>query len=310
MQINICYSEKRGEQLWQKLWPDFDIFDCWQVRKAFHNAFKWPVHFIVARLNGEDVGFLPLSRIDEKGYYGCFPGEIWHGKTWLEQNRIPAISQEIQIALWEAAPENTSLRYLHSGNSGNSVSIPGLELDEYGYLFYPHYFNYDYNEYLKTFSGKRRKQLLREIDKFEDMGCIYNVNESYDSKNIEWMLEMNFKNFKKRSYFYDPRFMKGFMDVMSFLSEHNLLRITTIRVMGKMAAVDVGAVYKNQYTLLAGSVDPEFPGIAKVINHFHLKLACCRHFNKIDFLCGDFGWKTRFHLYPRPLYKADKSISY
>ncbi len=306
MQIDICYSEKQGEQLWHKLWPDLDIFDCWHVRKAFHNAFKWPLHFIVAKLHGEDIGFLPLSWIDEKGYYGCFPGEIWHGETWLEQNRIPAISQDIQIALWEAAPDNTRLRYLHGDDI---VAIPRLELDEYGYLFYPRHFNYDYNEYLKTFSGKRRRQFLREIDKFEILGCSYNMDKSYNSNDIEWMFEMNLENFKEQSYFHDHRFMKGFTDVLSFLSKHRLLRISIVRIMGKKAAVDVGAVYKNKYTVIAGAVDPEFPGVAKVINNFHLKLACFYRFDKIDFLCGDFGWKTRFHLLPRPLYKADKPVS-
>jgi hypothetical protein len=29
-------------------------------------------------------------------------------------------------------------------------------------------------------------------------------------------------------------------------------------------------------------------------------------FEQIDFLCGDFGWKERFHLEPRQLFMSSK----
>jgi len=70
-----------------------------------------------------------------------------------------------------------------------------------------------------------------------------------------------------------------------------------------LAAVDVGALWKNTYTVLAGGTDPDFPGIAKLINFHHIEWACRQHLAVVDFLCGDFNWKSRFRLSPRPLYK-------
>ncbi|NOX40203.1 MAG: GNAT family N-acetyltransferase [Alphaproteobacteria bacterium] len=303
MKLHVCEDLEEGRQLWKDLWPDKDVFDCWQVRHSFQQAFGRSPHFIVAEALGRPVGLLALSWIEEEGYYGCFPGETWQGKTWLEQNRIPAMSRTIRQGLWEAAPENTELRYLHDEMT---ASLPGVTMDEVGYIFYPQRFKYDYNAYWGQFSGKSRRQIRRETEKFEAMGCRYHVNEWDD---IGWMFEMNLATFKQRSYFHDSRFLNGFDAMLSFLAEQGMLRVTTIRIKGHRAAVDVGAVYRNHYTVLAGATDPEFLGIAKAINLFHLKWGCSRRFEQIDFLCGDFGWKARFHLQPRPLYQVNKTIA-
>ncbi len=138
------------------------------------------------------------------------------------------------------------------------------------------------------------------------MECQYHINRWED---VDWMLKANIATFNHHSYFHNPRFLKGFEAMLSFLAKHGMLRVTTIRINGRRAAVDVGAVYKNRYTVLAGATDQEFPGIAKKINLFHLKWGFKQHFEMIDFLCGDFGWKARFHFLPRPLYLASKMVA-
>jgi hypothetical protein len=85
------------------------------------------------------------------------------------------------------------------------------------------------------------------------------------------------------------------------LSARNYIRLVTVRIEGKVAAVDMGCVYNDTYTLLAGGTNPDFPGIAKFINLHHIKWACEQKIKRVDFLCGDFNWKTLFHLTPAPL---------
>jgi CelD/BcsL family acetyltransferase involved in cellulose biosynthesis len=123
------------------------------------------------------------------------------------------------------------------------------------------------------------------------------------------MIETNLTNFGQLSYFHDPRFLEGFENLLSFLSQSQLLRVVSIKIQGTLAAVDVGAVYRNRFTVLAGATNPQFPGIAKAINLFHLKWGCLNRVEQIDFLCGDFGWKARFQLHPRPLYRVTKTAS-
>ncbi len=299
LNIRIYNDIETCENLWRQLWPEQCLFDRWDVRWAFQRHFNRPPYFVVAERFGRPVGLLALSRIEEEGGYGCFPGETWKGKTWLEQNRIPAESMEIRRLLWEAGPEEIRMRYLLPTESPEAADI-----DETGYLFHPLQYGANINAYWEGFSGKSRKQLKREASRYADEDCRCQENEFDD---IDWMFETNLANFGRESYFHDPRFLNGFNTMLTGLREIKALRVVTVWVNGKKAAVDVGAVYRDRFTVLAGATDPTFPGIAKTINLFHLEWSCGRGIEEVDFLCGDFGWKTRFHLHPRPLYTARKT---
>jgi hypothetical protein len=78
--------------------------------------------------------------------------------------------------------------------------------------------------------------------------------------------------------------------------------MTSIFIDGELAAVDMGCMYRGVYTLLGGGTHGGYPGVAKLINLCHMRRACDERMEWVDFLCGDFSWKTLFHLTPRPLY--------
>jgi hypothetical protein len=297
MKLRICSDLEEGEQLWHSLWAGRSLFDLWKIRMCFQEAFQRPIHFIVAESHHQPVGILALSWIEEEDCFGIFPGETWKGRTWLEQNHIPATGSLVRQAMWKVAPENTEARYLHPETA---AAFPGARMDEDGFLLFPQGHGFDFNSYWGLFSHKSRKKIRREIEKFEAMGSRYHLDQWDD---IAWMFEMNLATLQEHSYFHDPRFASGFEAMLSFLARNQMLRVTTIRIGGRRAAVDVGAVFRNRYTVLAGSTDPEFLGIAKMINLFHVEWSCRQRFERIDFLCGDFGWKRRFHLQARPLYR-------
>lgn len=301
MKLRVCSDLEEGEQLWRALWNHEHLFDLWEVRMCFQRAFGRPMHFVVAETRLRPVGMLALSWIPETQCFGCFPGETWQGRTWLEQNRIPAENPSVREALWEAAPENSEIRYLHPDFA---AALSDATIDEEGFLFKPRVHGFDIKSYWGLFSHKSRRLLRREIERFESMGSRFVLDHEGD---IPWMFEINLAKLKERSYFRDPRFLEGFEAMLSFLARNRMLRVTTIRIKGKRAAVDVGAVFHNRYVVLAGATDPEFLGIAKMINLFHIEWGCSQQFEEIDFLCGDFGWKRRFHLLPRPLYMVERS---
>jgi hypothetical protein len=253
---------------------------------------------IIAAQDGKDAGFLPLCRIEETGGYGFFPGETWNGRTWLEQNRLRTSLPAVVHRLLDAVPENTHLRYLapelwHAADSR-------LAEDEVGYLFQPGRYGFDFQAYMGAFPSKTRKKLVREMERVASPGLGFRYDRLRD---VEEMFLMNIKSFGSSSYFSDGRFLEGFETMISRLHENKMLRITTVLIGGKVAAIDVGAVWEKTYTVLAGSTSPEFPGVAKVINFHHLERACRERIRSVDFLCGDFGWKNRFRLTPRPLYE-------
>lgn len=295
--IRVCEDIADCTSVWGRLVPQTGLFDLWDVRACFQRHFRHRPYFLVAEGPNGPRGLLPLSYLDESESYGYFPGETWSGKTWLEQNRLYGDSAEICQELLDNCPPETHLRYLVPETL---QTFPDTDLDEVGYLFYPARYGFEMENYWQEFSGKGRKKLQREIDEISAPGLSVREN-CFD--DVQILLEMNLRAFGERSYFLDERFRGGFGSLMAMLHERGWLRITTVLLGGEVAAVDVGGVYNNAYTVLAGGTDGRFQGVAKVINLQHLAWACRQRLESVDFLCGSFGWKDRFHLTPRPLYQ-------
>lgn len=297
LKIRMCEDLAECQRIWSVVWPDESLFDLWQVRACFAESFSRLPSFLVAEERGAIKGLLPLSWIEEAQCYGHFPGEIWQAKTWLEQNKILASDAAVFAALLANIPGPSYLRYLTRDSlpSGESAVV-----DEIGYLFLPGQFNFSFSDYMLQFSGKSRKNLRRELDRLEEHGVTYRHDHLPD---VELLFSMNRKAYGEASYFIDPRFQNSFEKLVSWLHKNGMLRVTTILLGGVVAAVDIGAIWRSTYTVLAGGTNTDFPGVAKMINFHHLEWACRQRFASVDFLCGDFGWKERFHLTSRPLYK-------
>ena len=304
--IDVSVSSDLGEirRLWQRHWPQTCLFDLWPVRACFQRQFQHVPHFLVAERQGAFCGMLALSWIDEERYFGHFPGELWRGKTWIEQNRVLVADEASFEALWEAVPEVAQIRYLCP--DGYLPEGASVTLDEVGYLFRPAEYGYDFNVYMGQFSGKSRKKMRCEIDRLHAR----NVTFRYDClSDVDRLFRLNLEAFRESSYFGDPRFLNAFEDLVKWLHSNHLLRVTAVLVGGELAAVDVGAVWNDTYTVVAGGTCGDFPGVAKLINFHHLEWACRQRLREVDFLCGEFNWKNRFHLAPRPLYKMSKLIA-
>jgi hypothetical protein len=289
------YDECRT--LWNCMMPGQLIWDLWEVRDCFQRNFQNPLCFIVQEEHGKIKGLLPLSWVDEIKSFTCFPGETWQKKTWLEQNRIPVQGGCTAFDLLCHIPGPCHLRYLCSGFSSNYVDYL---IDEVGYLFRPPEYNYNMEKFHSKFSGKTLKQIHRGIEHLKSHGVSYRYDRMAD---VELMLNMNQDRFGEDSYFHDPRFAQSFLDLAHFLYKEGLLKVVTLFLAGEVAAVDMGSVYNGVYTVLAGAANPDWCGVAKMINFHHLELACRMRVNEVDFLCGDFNWKKNFHLSPRPLYQ-------
>ncbi|MBN1277114.1 MAG: GNAT family N-acetyltransferase [Deltaproteobacteria bacterium] len=298
--IRICDDIEECRFLWEHFWPAECIFDLWPVRYCFAEPYGRRPCFIIAEQNGILQGILALSWIEEDQYYGQFPGETCNGKTWLEQNRIPAKNPHVTGELLSAVPGPVHVRYLSDISFPEYSDNGWFDIDETGYLFLPGDYNYSLENYFQQFSGKTRKKLRHELSRLEKPGVEYR----HDSlRDVEDLYRLNLHSFGEQSYFSSSRFLRSFENLVSWLNAKGMLRVTTALIGGKTAAVDIGAVLGLSYVVLAGGTHPDFPGVAKLINFHHMEWACQQHFESVDFLCGDFGWKERFHLTPRPLYE-------
>ncbi|MBU1084368.1 MAG: GNAT family N-acetyltransferase [Candidatus Omnitrophota bacterium] len=302
LEINSETDIAACRQLWEQFIPPAQLTDLWSVRECFHRNFKRELMFITVKDGGRPVGFVPLSFIPEKDYYGYFPGEVWNGKTWLEQNRIIAADRNVleRVFDWlETSGKRYFLRYLIDNPN---FSADTASVDEIGYIFRPGSVGFDLNGYYGQFSGKSLKKIRRDVDRIKERGLEIRTDRIED---FDIMVRMNLEQFGADSYFSDERFLQSFRDLRDHIKEKGWLRMTTVLIEGEPAAVDMGCVYRGGYTLLAGGTHSGYQGVAKVINLHHVSEACREKYEKVDFLCGDFSWKKIFHLSPEPLYKVE-----
>jgi hypothetical protein len=297
--IQVVTDPAECRRVWERAIPPDTIYDLWDIRECFHRQFNRPFYFIVAERGNRISGLLPMVWIEESRCYGFFPGETWMGKTWLEQNRIIATSHSLltkMMARVNGYGPDIHLRYLLPSKA---IKTSDGTIDERGYLFYPGEFSYNMDNYFRLFSHKSIKRILRDVGAIENRGLEYQYDNLDD---IETMIRFNIERYGNASYFSDRRFADSFRELALLLYNRGWLRLTTLLIEGKPAAIDLGSVYNGAYTLLAGGTNADFPGIAKVINLHHMKWACEQRLGQVDFLCGEFSWKPMFHLTPRPLY--------
>ena len=303
--IRVVSDLDECRRVWQYIIPGEYVSDLWEFRACFQRHYRRPPYFIVAEQNGKVQGLLPLSWIEESRCYGYFPGEVWAGKTWLEQNRLIAGEGGVMESMFGHLNDrrlNYHLRYLLPVDSWAA----GREtVDEVGYLFHPPQFGFDMENYFQLFSHKSAKRIKREVADIEALGARFRHDCLED---FDLMVRLNVDRYGAASYFADNRFLESFRDMTSLLADRGWLRITTVLIGDEPAAVDLGCIYRGMYTLLGGGTNAKYPGIAKLINLCHMRRACEEKWDQVDFLCGNFSWKTMFHLSPRPLYKLSNVI--
>ncbi|MCF7955226.1 MAG: GNAT family N-acetyltransferase [Phycisphaerae bacterium] len=293
--IRIIHDLERCRDIWKSKIPPDAIWDLWEFRACFQEHYRRPACFITAETPDGSTEILPLSWIEESQCYGYFSGETWQGKTWLEQNRIPSDSG-LLLEMLSHCPGPYYLRYLLPLTECTSYN--NFAVDEIGYLFRPSDYSYDIDNYFQQFSGKSARNIKREVASLQARAC-YRYD---DISDFEHMVQLNINNFGDSSFFSDRRFLESFRSLMHYLSEEGWLRITTVIINGEVAAVDMGCIYRGNYTLLGGGTNRDYPGVAKLINLHHIQRGCRERLNQLDFLCGDFSWKKKFHLTERPLY--------
>ncbi|MGE4285506.1 MAG: GNAT family N-acetyltransferase [Phycisphaerae bacterium] len=297
MKLRTTENISQCRELWRRYVPQDCFFNLWEVRECFHLTFGNEPFFVTAEENGVLCGLLALCRNGSGKGVSFFPGELYGGRTWLEQNVIYASSHRALETLLGALPNEGEVRYLRAAGG---LLETFCDEDELNYSLLPPALDYDFDRYLAGMDGKYRRNLLRELRQFDAEVRLNNFAD------IDAMLDLNLQNFGSHSYFADSRFLAGFRRMLGYARYMEALRVTTMLVDGQIAAVDVGVTHANRHTVLAGGTNPLFKGIAKHINIHHIKWALESRLGRVDFLCGDFGWKDKFALHAEPLYKLSR----
>lgn len=285
------------KRLWEGLIRPKNVSDLWEFRLCFQRNFNCLPSFLLLEDGKGIAGMIPLSYLKEEEMFVFFPGETWRGKTWLERTPIYLRDRGSLPDILALCPEKSHLRYM---KVPEELIFPLLDVDETGYVLYPPTLGFDIALYRMRFSNRKFKHILKTVGSLMDADGSFRFNRLED---FDLLVDMNIQNFGSDSYLYDYRFRESFRDIMHFLHRGGWLRMVSLQINGKTAAVDIGALYQGTYTVFLGGADREVPGIAKAINMQHIEFACNERISKVDFLCGDFHWKKLWHLDPEPLYR-------
>lgn len=289
------------ERLWKTFTTPKCVSDLWEFRLCFHKHFHHKPCFLVMEDHKGIAGMIPLSYNEETDSFCLFPGETWNSRTWLERTPVYTRNDKYIYDLLRACPENSCLRYLEAPNGR---IVPELSMDETGYVLYPGDLDFDIAQYYSRFSRKKMKAIHKVIQSYCGAGSEIHYNRDQD---FDRLVEMSLRQFGHKSFMYDIRFQHSFRDVLHFLKSKDMLHMISCEIDDTLAAVDIGAVFQNTYTVFLGGTNGDFPGIAKLMNMNHIEYAFMEKFDKLDFLCGDFHWKLLWHLDPEYLYKYEPS---
>jgi hypothetical protein len=297
MRIGFVTDLDLCEDLWHAYVEPRLISDTWGYRLCFHRHFKNDVRFLLIEDSQGVAALLPLSYVRQTEMFVAFPGEVWNGKTWSERNPVYFREPQFLFEVLHACPDRTYLRYLEFSFDG---LLSGADLDELGYVLYPGELGYDVDRYIQRFSRKRFKDINKTIGSLLGREHRFHINRLND---FDLMVQMSVNFFGTNSYLHDPRFRESLRDLMYALHRTGRLHMVSLDIEGRTAAVDLGALHNNIYTVFLGGTDPLYLGVAKVMNMHHIRFACEQRLAKVDFLCGDFHWKKLWHLNAEPLYK-------
>lgn len=285
------------EQLWKTFIRPACVSDLWEFRLCLHHHFQYRPCFLVIEDRQGVAAMLPLSYADHIETFVFFPGELWENKTWLERTPYYCRNSRFFALLMSMCPEKIFLRYL---NIPQGFVYPGLTPDEIGYVLYPRNFDCNLSLYWKRFSRKKYKSIHKAIHAFYDQDCTFHINRMND---FDKLVDLSLQQFGAQSFLQDIRFREGFREIMHVLHGYKMLRMVSIEINGIVAAVDLGGLFEGTYSVFFGGTHQGFPGVAKVINGYHIEFSCEERLKKVDFLCGDFYWKKLWHFDTEPLYK-------
>jgi hypothetical protein len=103
LQAEIVSDINRCFELWKEFSPQKTLFDTWEFRFAFYQAYKHKPYFILLKNQSENLALLPLWYEDDKKKY------FWFGSWWQEEVRFFSKDPNYVPILLSIAPSPLSL---------------------------------------------------------------------------------------------------------------------------------------------------------------------------------------------------------
>mgnify|MGYP001609968366 CR=1 FL=1 len=293
LKLKVETNFNNCHQLWQKFSPQKSLFDTWNFRYAFWLGYHHQPYFMTILFKDEPVACLPLWYEEDRKAFR------WFGSWWQEDNTFLTLHESLIPIILKILPKPAVLNaILCSPEMANKFRFT---IDDPKYVLHLKGLN-SANDFLTRFRKKRRYNLKRDRKKILAQNPKTIFNRFSDLKHLIDISMTRFHDKGEDSDWEDLGRVKTFEAVISHAQEYQPRMITT-EIKGKIAGVDLVAIYKNTYYLLKCGYDIDnFPGVGNYTNLLQINDAISLGMEKMDFLEIGYGWKEKL-LEEVPLYQ-------
>lgn len=304
-QIKIATRPEDCYNLWQEFSPQQTLFDTWEFRQAFWEAFRYPLCFVVLASQQKNLGLIPLwYDTDQKSY-------AWFGSSWQEENRFLVKKPGVARQLFEACPKPINLNAICANDPATLEILKKtkLESDEPKYVLDLNLIT-SLDDFLSRFNKKRRYNLRRDkklienqkpkiiFDRFDDLKYLISLS------NDRFHLRGETTNWDEV-----PQHEEAFWQIIKLgqTGRSYQARMISVEIEGKIAGVDLITIYNGCYSPIKCGYDVKgFPGIGNFFNLLEIEDAINCSMEKMDFLENNYGWKEKW-FEKIPLFKYENT---
>jgi hypothetical protein len=301
----VISNIKECERLWQEFSPNLTLFDTWEFRLAFYEAYKYKPYFLVLKKNGENLAILPLWYEDNNFYDKNLKRYTWFGSDWQEENKFLTKDIEYVPILISAAPTPLYLNAISKDQVEKLKNKVNFEEDEPKYVLNLKNFK-NHEDYLMTLKKNTRRNLRKDRNRILKQNPKIVINNFSD---LDILIELAKKRFKERGEsvdWDDPRRVETFKNVIKFSGKSYRTRMIKVTISEKVAGVDLVCLFRKTYFAVKCGYDVfQFSGIGNFVNLYEIDDAIKLGMEKIDFLQNNYQWKNKYFT-PLPLYKLEK----
>jgi hypothetical protein len=292
--IDECFA------LWEEFSPKDSLFDLWDFRLAFYQAYQYPLHFILLKKGVKNIGLLPLwYESGRQKYY-------WFGGWWPEDNKFFLKDPIFTPILLNLCPKPVYLSSLSPSVLTHLVAneeFKKFTADDPKYILDLSGIK-SFEDYLMKLKKSRRHSIRKGRKKIEKQNPEIIINNFADFEDLVALCLKRFQHKVACGYvddeiddagWEDKRRVESFRNFIKMSGKNYDARIITVKINGRIAGVDLIAVYNNCYYALACGYDVKnFPGIGNYLNILDIEEAIQMGVRKIDFLQNSYQWKDKW----------------
>lgn len=286
-QIKIISDIRSCLKLWRHFSPRETLFDTWEFRLAFYNAFKYKPYFLLLKDRSKNLALLPLWYENEKEQY------FWFGSDWQEDVRFFSVNPKFVPLLLRHAPSPLLLNAISQDSVRPLKGRVDFEEDDPKYVLNLDGFR-SHEDYLMKLPKKRRLNLRRNRRGIQRQNPEIIVNDFSHLDSLVRLSKERFERKSEKTVWEDPRRIEAFRHVIKLAGKSYKIRMISVVIDNEIAGVDLIALFnKCYYTLVCGYDIWRFSGIGNFFNLLEIDDAIQLGMRKIDFLQENYDWKNR-----------------